>query len=58
MIMKLLGYDLIRLSEDLYDATIVFKEESIFNIILACEDEGFDIISFDESKAIVKKLND
>lgn len=56
--MKLLGYELIHIDGDYYDATEVFSEVELLNILAACETEGFDIISIDKNRAIVAKLND
>ena len=53
--MKLLGYDLIHIDGDYYDATEVFSEVELPNILVACETEGFDIISIDKNGAIVQK---
>ena len=56
--MKLLGYDLIHIDGDYYDATEVFSEVELQNILVACETEGFDIISIDKKGAIVQKIDD
>ena len=56
--MKLLGYELIHIDGDYYDATELFSEVELQNILVACETEGFDIIAIDKEKAIVAKLHD
>ena len=56
MMATLLGYELEHIKEDYYDATIVFKEQELLNVITACDEEGYDIISINEGKAIVKKF--
>lgn len=56
--MKLLGYELIHISEDYYDATEVFNEVKLPNLLVACETEGFDIIAIDKKGVIVQKLKD
>lgn len=58
MIMKLLGYELIHIDEDYYDAREVFSEVELLNLLVACESEGFDIITIDKNGVIVQKLND
>lgn len=58
VIMKLLGYELIHIDGDYYDATELFSEVELPNILVACETEGFDIIAIDKEKAIVAKLHD
>lgn len=55
--MKLLGYDLTHINDNFYDATELFNEMNIFNIIIACEEEGFEIISIDRNRAILYKLD-
>lgn len=52
--MKLLDYDLIHIG-DYYDATEVFSEVELPNILVACETEDFDIISIDKNGAILQK---
>ena len=54
--MKLLGYELIHIDENYYDATEVFGEVELPNLLVACETEGFDIIAIDKNRVIVKKL--
>ncbi len=54
--MKLLGYNLIHIDEDYYDATEVFSEVELANLLVACETEGFDIISIDKNRVILQKL--
>ncbi len=52
--MKLLGYELTHIDKDFYDATELFNEVVLSNIILACEEEGFDIISIDKNRVILQ----
>ena len=56
--MKLLGYELIHIDGDYYDATEIFSKVDLQNILVACETEGFDIIAIDKEKVIVAKLHD
>ena len=42
--MKLLGYELIHIDGDYYDATELFSEVELPNILVACETEGFEKI--------------
>lgn len=56
--MKLLGYELIHINDDYYDTTELFEEVELANILVACETEGFDIVTIDKNGAIVQKLND
>ena len=46
--MKLLGYELIHIDGDYYDATELFSEVDLQNILVACETEGFDIVAIDK----------
>ena len=52
---KLLGYELEHIKDDYYDATIVFGNEELINVITACDEEGYDIIALTQEKAIVEK---
>ena len=56
--MKLLGYELIHIDGDYYDATEVFSEVKLPNLLVACETEGFDIIAIDKNGVIVQKIKD
>ena len=56
--MKLLGYELIHINDDYYGTTELFEEVELANILVACETEGFDIVTIDKTGAIVQQLND
>jgi len=52
----LLGYELGHIKDDYYDATEVFNSVAIINVIVACDEEGYDIIAIDKGRSIVRKI--
>ena len=53
---ELLGYTLIKLDKEHYDATVVARYESLEDIVQGCIEANLDIVSYLDGKLIVKKL--
>lgn len=52
---ELLGYQLIKINKDTYDATVLAKHEKLPNILIACEEKKLDIISYNNGRLILKE---
>lgn len=52
---ELLGYQLIKINKNTYDATILAKHEKLDDILTACIDNNLDIIAFDDKQLILQK---
>ena len=53
---KLLGYDLIKINDTQYDASVVGKYEPLTDIITACEEAKLDIVFYGNGQLILEKL--
>lgn len=53
---ELLGYQLIKINKDTYDASVLAKHEKLEDIVDACVAEGLDITYYGEGKLILKKI--
>ena len=51
--MELLGYQLIKINENHYDASVLARYENIVDILSACEEKGLDIIYFNQGKLVL-----
>ena len=52
---ELLGYQLIKINKDTYDATALAKHEELGDILTACAEKQLDIISYNNGRLILKK---
>lgn len=53
---KLLGYDLIKINDTQYDASVVGKYEPLTDIITACEEAKLDIVFYGNGQLILEQL--
>ena len=53
---ELLGYQLIKIDKEHYDATVVARHENLADIVQGCIESDLDIVSYLDGKLIVRKL--
>ncbi|SFL78759.1 hypothetical protein [Methanobrevibacter olleyae] len=54
--MEVLGYELIKINDKHYDASVLAKYEDLADILLACTENGLDIIYFGGGKLILELI--
>ena len=54
--MELLGYQIIKINKNTYDASVLAKYEDLGDILLACAEKGLDIIYFGDGKLILESI--
>lgn len=52
---ELLGYQLIKISKNQYDASVVGRHEPIADIVTACAEQGLDIVYYGDGKLILEE---
>lgn len=52
---ELLGYQLIKISKNQYDASVVGRHEPIADIVDACIQQGLDIVYYGDGKLILEE---
>ena len=54
--MEVLDYQLIKINNTNYDATVIAKYEKLEDILEACIEKGLDIVLFNEGKLILESI--
>ena len=54
--MELLGYQLVKINKDTYNASALLPHEKIEDILIACIEKGLDIIYLQDGKLILKEI--
>lgn len=54
--MEVLGYQLIKIDKTTYDASVLAKYEKLEDILVACEENGLDIVFFYDGQLILETI--
>lgn len=54
--MELLGYQLVKINKDTYNASALLHSEEIGDILVACIQNNLDIIYLQDGKLILKEI--